>query len=173
MTQHLLQLNMKILVAVATAFVLTAGCTTSKVSGCKDDDPGCRSASLTVRVFDNSSDAHHGRPSLHPVAFSLNRMVAGNEEPVATIDESQWSLPDLAPGTYVLRIVVGQGTEQRKTLTERFKLDAGRGKVVKVVLANQSEALKWTLIAAGVCVVAVLAATVEPMGHGSFFGPDP
>jgi len=173
MTVHNLRLNMKVPVVFAVACLLTAGCTTSKVSGCKDDDPGCRSASLTVRVFDDSSAAHHGQPSLRPVALSLNRMVAGNEEQVASFDESQWSLPDLAPGKYVLRIVIGEGTQNRKTLTEHFKLDAGRGEVVKVVLANQNEALKWTLIAAGVGVVAVLVANFEPMGHGSLFGPGP
>jgi hypothetical protein len=162
MDMNVLNLKMKVPVVIAVACVLTAGCTTSRVSGCKDDDPGCRSASLTVRVFDDSTAAHHGQPSLRPVAFSLNRMVEGNEEPVASFDESQWSLPDLAPGKYVLRIVVGEGTQNRKTLTEHFKLDAGRGKVVKVVLANQNEALKWTVIAAGVGVLAVLIANSGP-----------
>ena len=44
---------------------------------------------------------------------------------------------------------------------------------MKVVLANQNEALKWTLIAAGVGAIAVLAANFEPLGGVSIFGPGP
>ena len=65
-------------------------------------------------------------------------------------------------------ISVGEGTEKRKTLKTRFTLDPYDPQVVKVVLSNESEALRRTLLS--VVVVAAVGAMLVDSLDSMFAG---
>ena len=115
---------------------------------------------LLVRVFESRSDRSHDLSTHRRVVAELYRVEGNAEKLVREEKEPCWSVPDLAPGDYVLQVgrwVDDKGVVQklRHSQDEAFVIRANETTVADVVLRDPRKA--WIGVGIGVGVVVGVA----------------
>jgi hypothetical protein len=134
-----------------------AGCATEihlrQSAGVVEGEGGGR---LMVRVFENRSDRKHDMTTNKDVVTELYRVEGKAEALVREEKEPRWSVPDLPPGDYVLRVsrlVDERGVVQTPFpgQVETFAIRANEMTVADVVLSDPRNA--WVRVILGTALV--------------------
>ncbi|MGD1146852.1 MAG: hypothetical protein ABR961_02735 [Thermoanaerobaculaceae bacterium] len=137
-----------------------------------------RGGSLEVRVFENRSDLHRDVVSNRKLLTELYRAESRSEEPIRQETVSRWTVSDLVPGRYMLRIRWSGKTATAgapsSAQEKPFVVRTGQTTVVDVVVKDARKT--WIRVAIGTAVV--IAATYylgrqamqswDPLGGASF-----
>jgi len=152
------------LLLVALAPLALDGCVSIGVSraplGTPPGTPAPTGA-LAVSVFEKAGDRDAGRVASYPVLSELARVTGAGEVVVGRSMAPAWSLSDLSPGTYRLRVtrrltpqgdIEALGNPGDKT----FEVSAGERTTVRVVLKKVP--VIWIVVAALTVVALVVLA---------------
>ena len=153
------------LLLVALAPLALDGCVSIGVSRAALEPPPGASApptgALAVSVFEKAGDRDAGRVASFPVLSELARVTDSGEEAVGRSMAPAWSLADLPPGKYRLRVtrrLTAEGDiEALENPGDRtFEISAGEKTTVSVVLKKVP--VFWIVVAALTVVALVILA---------------
>jgi hypothetical protein len=155
-----------------------------------------RAGALSVSVFVKAGDRDAGRVAAFPVLSELARLTGTGEETVGRSMAPAWSLPDLSPGRYRLRVTrrltpEGDIEPLENPGDKTFEVKAGEKTTLSVVLKKVP--VFWIVLAAVTIVALVVLAiagarhlppppplpllppvfVVIPLGHSGEAGPVP
>jgi hypothetical protein len=121
---------------------------------------GAGGGCLLVRVFDNRSDRKRDVTTHRTIVTELYRVEGKAENLLSEERESRWSVPDMPPGEYVLRVakwVDEKGVVQKlpHRQDEEFLIRTNETTVADVVLSDPEKA--WVKVGIGVVVVVGLS----------------
>jgi len=125
------------------------------------------------RLYETPSDAKKDVKSQRPVAWKLFLLEQSTKTPLREGTGNAWTATDLPPGEYRVAVSwegipgIAEGSSTGST-RETFLLGAGESAQARVIVKKFPTG--W-VIGIGVlgAVLALLAATISPLGHGSFF----
>src|ERR1017187_5402207 len=155
------------LLLVALAPLALDGCVSIGVSRTALDFPPGASApltgALTVSVFEKAGDRDAGRVVAFPILSELARVSDSGEEAVGRSMAPAWTLADLPPGKYRLRVTRRLTAEGDIEALENpgdktFEVSAGKKSTVSVVL-------KKVPVLAAVTIVALLVLAIAGARH--------
>ncbi|HSB63025.1 MAG TPA: hypothetical protein VLJ18_02620 [Thermoanaerobaculia bacterium] len=164
---------------VAVAPLALDGCVSIGVSHSVLEPPPGQSApptgALAVSVFERAGDRDAGRVASFPVLSELARVTASGEEAVGRSMAPAWSLEDLPPGQYRLRVTRRLTAEGDIVALENpgdrtFEVSAGEKTTVSVVLKKVP--VFWIVVAA-LTVVALVILAIAGSRHGHLPPPPP
>ena len=153
------------LLLVALAPLALDGCVSIGVSRSALEapagSPATRTGSLDVSVFEKAGDRDAGRVAGFPVLSELARVTPSGEETVGRSMAPAWSLADLTPGTYRLRVTRritpdGDIAALENPGDKTFEVSAGEKTTVSVVLKKVP--VFWIVVAALTVVALVVLA---------------
>jgi len=126
-----------------------------------------RPGALAVSIFERAGERDAGRVASFPVLSELTRVTGTGEETVGRSMAPTWGLPDLAPGTYRLRVtrrLTPEGDiEPLENPGDRtFDVRAGEKTTLSVVLKKVP--VFWIVLAA-LTVVALVALAITGARH--------
>jgi hypothetical protein len=159
------------LLLVALGPLALDGCVSIGVSRSRLEAPAGSSAprtgALSVSVFEKAGDRDAGRVVRFPVLSELDRVAGSGEETVGRSMAPAWSLADLPPGKYRLRVtrrLTAEGDiEALENPGDRtFEISAGEKTTVNVVLKKVP--VFWIVVAA-VTVVALVVLAISGARH--------
>ena len=159
------------LLLVALAPLALDGCVSIGVSRTALDFPPGASApltgALTVSVFEKAGDRDAGRVVAFPILSELARVSDSGEEAVGRSMAPAWTLADLPPGKYRLRVTRRLTAEGDIEALENpgdktFEVSAGGKTTVSVVL--KKVAVFWIVLAA-VTIVALVVLAIAGARH--------
>lgn len=167
------------LLLVALAPLALDGCVSIGVSRTALDSPPGASAplagALAVSVFERAGDRDAGRVASFPVLSELSRLTDLGEEGVGRSMAPAWSLLDLPPGKYRLRVTRRLTAEGDIEALENpgdktFEVSAGEKTTVSIVLKKVP--VFWIVVAA-LTVVALVILAIAGSRHGHLPPPPP
>ena len=152
------------LLLVALAPLALDGCVSIGVSRAPLVPPGAPAppaGALAVSVFEKAGDRDAGRVAPFPVLSELARVTGSGEEAVGRSMAPAWSLADVPPGTYRLRVTRRLTPEGDIVALENpgdktFEVPAGEKTTVSVVLKKVP--VFWIVVAALTVVALVVLA---------------
>src|ERR1035438_6497127 len=159
------------LLLVALAPLALDGCVSIGVSRTALDFPPGASApltgALTVSVFEKAGDRDAGRVVAFPILSELARVSDSGEEAVGRSMAPAWTLADLPPGKYRLRVTRRLTAEGDIEALENpgdktFEVSAGGKTTVSVVLKKVP--VFWIVLAA-VTIVALVVLAIAGARH--------
>src|ERR1039457_332984 len=159
------------LLIVALAPLALDGCVSIGVSRATLDSPPGAAAPLTgtlaVSVFEKAGDRDAGRVATFPVLSELARVTDSGGETVGRSMAPAWSLSDLPPGKYRLRVTRRLTAEGDIEALENpgdktFEVSAGGKTTVSVVLKKVP--VFWIVVAA-LTVVALVVLAIAGARH--------
>jgi hypothetical protein len=154
---------------LATLASWCAGCATEihlrQSAGVVEGGGGGR---LLVRVFENRSDRSRDVSTGRQIVTELYRVEGKAEKPVREEKAPRWSVPDLPPGDYVLRVttwVDDTGVVQKlpQSQHDEFVIRANETTLADVVLRDPRKA--WIGVGIGVGVVVGVAIVNSQIRH--------
>ncbi len=160
------------LLLVALAPLALDGCVSIGVSRAALDSPPGASAPLTgalaVSVFEKAGDRDAGRVAAFPVLSELARVTGSGEEAVGRSMAPAWSLADLPPGKYRLRVTRRLTAEGDIETLENpgdktFEVSAGGKTTLSVVLKKVP--VFWIVVAALTIVALVILAIAGAVSY--------
>jgi hypothetical protein len=178
MRSPLLRLVARILLVALVPLALD-GCVSIGVSRSALDSPRGAptppTGALAVSVFEKAGDRDSGRVASFPVLSELARVTGSGEEAVGRSMAPAWSLADLAPGKYRLRVtrrLTPEGDiESLENPGDRtFEISAGEKTTVSVVLKKVP--VFWIVVAA-LTVVALVILAIAVSRHAHLPPPPP
>lgn len=119
---------------------------------------GTARCSIEVNVYESLKDRKANRHTPRAIVSELWRKEKGGKSLVREAREAHWSVTDLEPGTYVVRVerwVDGSGVEHRLVSSDQDKFAVAAGKNVRVDVV-----LKHPGRVVAVCVVVAVIAGV-------------
>ncbi len=131
------------------------------------DAAGPTTGALAVSVFERAADRDAGRVAAYPVLSELSRVTARGEETVGRSIAPFWGLPNVAPGTYHLRVtrrITPEGDIEplENPGDKSFEVRAGQKTTLSVVLKKVP--VVWIVLAA-VTIVALVVLAVAGARH--------
>jgi hypothetical protein len=159
------------LLIVALAPLALDGCVSMGVSRAALDSPPGAAApltgALTVSVFEKAGDRDAARVAAFPVLSELARVTGSGEEAVGRSIAPAWTLTDLPPGKYRLRVTRRLTAEGDIEALENpgdktFEVSAGKKSTVSVVLKKVP--VFWIVLAA-VTIVALVVLAIAGARH--------
>ena len=129
--------------------------------------PAPQTGALAVSVFEKAGDRDAGRVVPYPVLSELARMTGSGEETVGRSMAPAWSLADLAPGKYRLRVTRRLTPEGDIEALENpgdktFEVSAGEKTTVAVV---QKKVPVFWIVVAALTVVALVVLAINGARH--------
>jgi hypothetical protein len=167
------------LLLVALAPLALDGCVSIGVSRAALDSPPGASAPLTgalaVSVFEKAGDRDAGHVAAFPVLSELARMTDSGEEAVGRSMAPAWSLADLPPGKYRLRVTRRLTAEGDIEALENpgdktFEVSAGGKTTLSVILKKVP--VFWIVVAA-LTIVALVILAIAGARHAHIPPPPP
>jgi hypothetical protein len=167
------------LLLVALAPLALDGCVSIGVSrAALDSAPGAPApptGALAISVFEKTGDRDAGRVASFPVLSELARVTDSREEPVGRSMAPAWSLADLPPGKYRLRVTRRLTAEGDIEALENpgdksFDVSAGEKTTVSVVLKKVP--VFWIVVAT-LTVVALVILAIAGARHSHLPPPPP
>ena len=164
---------------VALAPLALDGCVSIGVSrSALEPPPGSsapRTGALEVSVFEKIGDRDAGHVASFPVLSELARVTGSGEETVGRSMAPAWSLADLPPGKYRLRVTRRLTAEGDIEALENpgdktFEIPAGEKTTLRVVLKKVP--VFWIVVAA-LTVVALVILAIAGSRHGHLPPPPP
>jgi hypothetical protein len=164
---------------LALAPLTLDGCVSIGVSRAALEPPPGSSALLTgalaVSVFEKAGDRDAGRVAQFPVLSELSRVTGSGEEAVGRSMAPAWSLSDLPPGKYRLRVTRRLTAEGDIEALENpgdktFEVSVGGKTTVSVVLKKVP--VFWIVVAA-LTVVALVILAIAGARHSHLPPPPP
>jgi hypothetical protein len=151
------------------------GCVSVGLSRSASEGAGEGAGEVAVDVFRKTGDRDAGTPVSFPVLSELQRVEGAARTTVARSMAASWSIPDVPPGRYVLRVARkiderGNVVPLKKPFSREFDLKAGERVEATVVL--EKVPVGWIVLAA-VTVVLLVVLAVELAGDGKLPEPPP
>jgi hypothetical protein len=163
-------------VLLATLVPWCTGCATGiETTQRTSASPGNGGGELTVRIYETSSKRKNGQETRRKILSELYRTEGGEQRLVREETLPEWSVSDLPPGEYELRVAKWQDKDGRtRTLAtarhKKFVVSSGQRTSADVVIYG-SRSGWWVLAALAGVVIAVGVSAAEP-GSWKYRGSD-